>query len=195
MQKNLLIIDHNDNHYDLLRQSLSESAVKFRVIRAATAEVGRKLLKSRRFDLILTECDDDGGTADAGSSEEWVPLVKRMAHGAPVVVLTSKSDQKRAVSAMKMGADDYIVKSREALKSLPQTLVKTIESKKTKPPATEGPTPFSGINLLARNLKTITTLINNPSQGWAQSKKHFKQLHVIEKEIRNIKDMLKNFVS
>ena len=123
--RNLLIIDHNDNHYDLLRQALSASSIHFRVVRAVTSEAGKKFLKSRHFDLILTECDD------TASSDEWMSSLKKMSHGSPVVVLTSKSDQKQAVAAMKMGADDYIVKNREALKSLPQVLLKTIETKKS----------------------------------------------------------------
>lgn len=191
--KNLLIIDHNDSHYDLLRQALGSSKIPFHVVRAVTSEAGKKFLKSRRFDLILTEC------AENGFSDDWVPSLKKISHGSPVVVLTSKSDQKQAVTAMKMGADDYIVKNRDALKSLPQVLLKTIETKKESRQAARlipsNQARPGGFNLLARNLKTITNLINNPARGWAQSKKHFKQLHTLEKEIRNIRDILKNFVS
>ncbi|MBI4412113.1 MAG: response regulator [Deltaproteobacteria bacterium] len=198
--KNLLIIDHNDSHYDLLRQVLASSKIPFRLIRAADSDAGKKFLKSRHFDLILTECEEKV------LSDEWISGLKKMSHGSPVVVLTSRCDQKQAVTAMKMGADDYIVKNRDALKSLPEVLLKTIKTKKEKRtasvlarmegrPGPAGRLGMGGINLLARNLKTITNLINNPSRGWARSKKHFKQLHVLEKEIRNIKDVLKNFVS
>lgn len=186
LRKNILIIDHNDSHFELVCETLKTTPLKPVLIRAVNSEKGADLLKSRRFDLVLTE----NGPIE---SSDWIADLKKAARGAAIVVLTTKADEKKAVAAMKMGADDYIIKNRDCLKNLDQILFKAIEARKKKDDASpRQPAPQTGINLLARNLKTISEFINQPSKGIAEGKKRIKQ---IEKEIDHIKGLLKNFVS
>lgn len=177
--KNILVIERNDSHYELVCQSLMQGPLATKLTRATNVENGRRLLNRNQYDLIVTE---NGHLSD---EQDWILDLKKRAHGAPVVVLTSTADQKKAITAMKMGADDYIIKNRDILKTLPQALAKTIEIHKKKKVG-------GGINLLAKNLKTITHFINQPSAGFAHGKKQIKKL---EREIKHIKGMLKNLVS
>ncbi|MDO8520013.1 MAG: response regulator [Deltaproteobacteria bacterium] len=187
LRKNILIIDSNDSHYELLSETLKETELKPVLFRAQDRSRGEKLLKSRRFDLVLTE--NGHATEDA----DWVADLKAAARGAPLVILTSRADEKKAVAAMKMGADDYIIKNRECLKNLDQILSKAIELRHKRDANTHAVPPSSSpINLLSRNLRIISEYINQPSKGIAEGKRKIRQL---EKELDNIKSLLKNFVS
>lgn len=186
-KKSLLIIEDNDHHYQLLRQSLNNGTKQFTITRTTDSEKGKKLLKSHRFDLILTENND------ISAPEEWLTPLKQNSHGAPIVVLTTTSDQQKAIRAMKMGADDYIIKSRDTLKSLPKSLLKLLENKRKKYSILQ-PKKEGGFNLLARNLQTISNLISHPAKSFAQGKKSIKQFNLLEKEIKNIKSLLKNLM-
>ncbi len=46
----------------------------------------------------------------------------------PVIMVTGQGDEQIAVRAMKSGANDYIVKTEESLRGLPNILVKTVEN-------------------------------------------------------------------
>lgn len=187
LRKNILIIGQNDSHYELVCETLKTTPLKPVLVRAVNSEKGATLLKSRCFDLVLTE------NGHAAENSDWIADLKAAARGAAIVVLTSKADEKKAVAAMKMGADDYIIKNRDCLKNLDQILFKAIEARKRKEDASpRQPAPESGINLLARNLRTISEFINQPSKGIAEGKKKIRQ---IEKEIDHIKGLLKNFMS
>lgn len=185
LRKNILIIDNNSHHFNLLRQILADASMNVTLTRALDISKGKKLLNSHRFDLILTE------NHESVSEENWLAHIKKNSHGASVVILTSISDEKKAIAAMKNGADDYIIKSRESIKNLPEILTKNLQKKKNSPSLKPAPIQ-GGMDLLSRNLKTIAELINQPSKTITKGK---EQIQILEKEIDRLKGMLKNFVS
>lgn len=183
--KHILVIDDNTCHYELLCEQLAHNPTCIRLTRASDMETGTKLLKSHRYDLIVTELQP------SHHGEDWISVLKAMARGLPVVVLTTSDDQKMAVNAMKMGADDYLVKNRETLAHIVKHMIKAMQGKRQI--QRSGERRYSGaIDMIARNLKTITGLINQPGKGWAKGKDKLRNL---EREIDNLKGMLRNLIS
>ena len=110
----ILLVEDDPAHAELISRAF-ESHPLCSITRTGTLDQARALLADKRPDLIITDIRlPDGRGTD---------LLKPVEHEAacPTIVMTSFGDESVAVSAMKSGAADYIVKSPETLISLPQT--------------------------------------------------------------------------
>ncbi len=186
-KKHLLYIDHNDFHYQLLCGVLGSSSPSFHITRIADATQARKMFGSRRFDLVLTEFEPPG------TGGEWIRELKRCVKGLPVVVLSSLTDQGKAVQSIKMGAEDFIVKNRKNLRNLRPLLVRILAKKRKKEPSAQF--KVGTVNRLMKNLKNMVELINDPAKSFEMGKNYLKQIVLLESELERIKTMMKNWVS
>lgn len=184
LRKQILVIDKNRYHFEILKELLSHSETRFGLSRADDLKEAESLLKSRHYELILSEAPDTLDMAD------WISDLKKKSHDASIVILTSENDQTRVIEAMKSGADDYILKNRENGNMIGRTIEKIVAKKKRRPLA-ETPQKVHGLSLLSRHLGTITNLMSHSSRGIALGK---KQLKVLEREIENIKGMIRQLV-
>lgn len=183
VKKQLLVIDHNPYHFEILMGSLSQfPQVRFQITRALNMEQGILMLKSRRYDLVLTE----NFSMEEG---EWIATLSERSQGTPIVILTSQRDDRQAIDAIRLGASDYLLKNKQTLDLLPYTLLKAIEKRKKKfmKPKT---TP---LDMLSKNIKSLTSLLNEPAKKWAGAGKQIN-LAGIKNEIKNIKKIIKNIV-
>jgi len=104
--KQILIIEDEDGHYELIRRGFERVTEAFRIARAASLREARAKVRDGYPDLIITDWklpDGDG-----------IELIEKDAAGncvCPVVVMTSHGNEAWAVEAMKLGALDYFVKS------------------------------------------------------------------------------------
>jgi DNA-binding NtrC family response regulator len=82
-----------------------------------TAHEAYEILEKKPFDLIL--CDyylpDTKG-------EMHIRELAKLAPTIPIIIITGQGDEKIAARSIKAGAEDYIVKTREALAALPSIL-------------------------------------------------------------------------
>lgn len=114
--KHILLIEDNADHALLAKRSLERSGA-VEVLTAATAGDGLSKLKSENFDLIV--CDyqlpDINGL-------ELLQRLKEEEISAPFIMLTGRGDEQTAVSAMRFGAYDYVVKDEVYLHILPRAV-------------------------------------------------------------------------
>lgn len=99
----ILIIEDEDNLRFTIRKALSKSGHEPQ--EASTLSAARALIATHSFDLVLTDV--------SLGSENGLDLVKELrADGfdGVVVVMTAFSSVQTAVSAMRLGADDYLQK-------------------------------------------------------------------------------------
>lgn len=89
---------------------------------AGSVAEGRKVLKSTRFDIIISDY-----VLGDGTSFELFDLYK----GTPVIITTGSGDEGVAVEAMKLGASDYLIKDPEGnyLQTLPITVELALKRK------------------------------------------------------------------
>lgn len=185
LRRHILMIDANTFHWQLLRETLNEHSLPYVITRAPNLKKAFELLKGRSFDLVLTENILDP------LYEDWIEKLKQDSRGAPLIINTIYNDQKLAVNAMKKGADDYIVKSRDSLKTLPGLITQFLAKKKGRR-LTVGSSKKGSFDLLAKNLRTLADLVSQPSKGIAMGK---RQLQSLNQEMENIKGIVKSWMS
>ncbi|MFT5219173.1 MAG: diguanylate cyclase (GGDEF)-like protein/PAS domain S-box-containing protein [Planctomycetota bacterium] len=108
----LLVVD-DPGHSELI-QRVFETQTSFVLTATANISTARKILSENLPDLIITDIRlPDGSGMD---------LLRHSSGGysCPAIVMTSFGDEGIAVTAMKMGAADCIVKSQESLLGLPK---------------------------------------------------------------------------
>ena len=127
----ILYIEDNPVDADLTQIELSKQGGRFELTHVQSIQEALDLFftgAQTDFDLILTDMnltDGNGLTLLAQIRNLRLPIA--------VVLITGQGDEDTAVAALKAGADDYIIKHKNYLKNLPQTLENAYEQfKKTK---------------------------------------------------------------
>jgi PAS domain S-box-containing protein len=110
----ILIVEDDENHAELIQRSFEDAPEEYRLQIVSTLRDAHKAIQLRKPALVLT----DYRLPDGSGSE----LVVADAGGWPVIIMTSHGSEQVAVEAMKIGAQDYIVKSPEVFANLPRTV-------------------------------------------------------------------------
>ena len=115
--KQILLIEDNPDHSELIIRSLSQGLGRVKIHHADRIKKAFELLEQRTFDLILSDyyLPDSRG-------EAHITRLAKIAPETPIIIITGQGDEKTAARSIKAGADDYIVKTRAALKALPRIL-------------------------------------------------------------------------
>ena len=101
----LLVEDAEDDALLLLRE-LRKGGYSPDYLRVDTAEDLRTSLESRQWDVIITDHNLPGF-----SSEQTLELVRELELDTPVIIVSGSIGEDIAVTAMKSGANDYIMKN------------------------------------------------------------------------------------
>ncbi len=108
---NILLVEDDEDHAALINRAF-ETESHCRLVVTATLQQAKSLIALSSPDLIIT----DVRLPDGHGTELLNP-----GSGCPTIVMTSYSDEKVAVNAIKSGAAEYIIKTRETMASLPRT--------------------------------------------------------------------------
>jgi len=108
---NILLVEDDPDHATLINRAF-ETEAHCRLVITTTLAQAKSLINHTPPDLVIT----DIRLPDGHGTELLAP-----ATGFPTIVMTSHGDEKVAVSAIKSGAAEYIVKTQESLASLPRT--------------------------------------------------------------------------
>lgn len=121
----VLVIEDDPDDAKIIEMNLVESKSKFKVQIADTGENGLDNVKKNIFDVILLDYNlpDMNGV-------DVLREIKGLKVDTPVIVLTGADDREIAVSLMKMGASDYLVKSVELYQELPSIIGQIVGRKK-----------------------------------------------------------------
>ena len=98
----ILIVDDDDIIRDTLFELLS---AEYHCETAETAEIALAKLEAQRFDVVLTDISMPGL-----SGVQLLNRVLKLYPGTPVIMISGFSDQDQAVSLIKLGAFDYLLK-------------------------------------------------------------------------------------
>jgi PAS domain S-box-containing protein len=127
----ILYIEDNLVDADLTQIELKKHTGKFELTHVQSIQEALDLFfKSEQpdFDLILTDMN-----LTDGNGLTLLAQIRNMRLPIAVVLVTGQGDEDTAVAALKAGADDYIIKHKNYLKNLPQTLENAYaQFKKTK---------------------------------------------------------------
>lgn len=116
----ILIVEDDDNHAELIQRSFDDYQAEYRLEIVATLSAAKAAVEECAPALVLTDYrlpDGDGSELVVLASGEW-----------PVVMMTSHGNERVAVDAMKIGAQDYIVKTPETFENLPRIVTYALMS-------------------------------------------------------------------
>lgn len=122
----VLIIEDSPPDQELYRRCLlADSSCAYRFLEADTAELGLALCQTQVIDAILL----DYSLPDANGLTFLEALQTRSSgHSPPVVMVSGEGDERVAVRAIKLGAEDYLVKRHLTPELLQLTLRSAIEN-------------------------------------------------------------------
>jgi diguanylate cyclase (GGDEF)-like protein/PAS domain S-box-containing protein len=110
MEYNILLVEDDPGHAEIITRAF-ETEPQCLLTTTESLDQANVLINSSHLDLIITDVRLPDG--------EGTDLLKE-SRSCPTIVMTSYSDEKAAVDAIKSGAADYIVKTRETMAALPR---------------------------------------------------------------------------
>ena len=114
--RRILLIEDEEAHADIIGRSF-ERAGTFQLTRASTIAEGGSALEGSAFDLVIADWRlPDGEAFDLLTTSRRLPLL----------IMTSRGDEKIAVRAMRAGALDYVVKSESSMLDMPHIAERAI---------------------------------------------------------------------
>jgi signal transduction histidine kinase len=114
MTKAALLVEDNTSHAELISDELEAALTGWTLENATTLAQARKRIAERFFDLFVFDF-----RLPDGDGIELLREVRALGVETPTIFVTTASSAKLAVDAMKLGADDYIVKEEGYLAVLP----------------------------------------------------------------------------
>jgi signal transduction histidine kinase len=122
----ILLFEDNPGDAGLIEAMLEEfSDLSYKIKNVETLDEGLSLLKGCQFDVILL----DLGLPDSGGINTFLDVHEK-GPGIPIIILTGLTDEKTGISAVKKGAQDYLVKGQVDSKLLERSIKYSIERKK-----------------------------------------------------------------
>ena len=103
----LLVVEDDDEDFLLLQDMLARDAKALTLEHASTLAEALQRSASHSFDLFLLDY-----RLGADSGLELMRRLKAQGVAAPMIFLTGQGDEDTAVEAMKLGATDYLIKSK-----------------------------------------------------------------------------------
>jgi two-component system, cell cycle sensor histidine kinase and response regulator CckA len=116
----ILLIEDDPNHAELARRAFERAAPVATLYHAETLAEARAVLKRELWpapDVVLSDLRLPDGSA-----------LELLDDDVPLVIMTSQGDEQQAVSAIKGGALDYVVKSSEMFRDLPLTIERALRA-------------------------------------------------------------------
>lgn len=122
MSNSALIVEDNGSHAVLLSDEIAAVLENWTLDIAGTVAEARRLMASRRYDLyVLDYWLPDGDGLDL------LREIRARGWEVPTLFVTTAASAKIAVEAMKLGADEYIVKEEGYLAMLPFAISELLE--------------------------------------------------------------------
>lgn len=119
----ILLIEDSEGDAFLISEALAENArEKFVVSHAPTVEAAEKKYTAASFNVLLMDLNLPGI-----SGMDAIEKLRRGQPGIPIIVMTGMDDEEKALSIMKHGVQDYLVKGQYGNQVLPRAIRYAIE--------------------------------------------------------------------
>lgn len=105
----VLVIDDNDSDFALITRELERSGLKIDTARVDTCESMREALRLKKWDIIISDYLIPGF-----GGEEALEELKKSGLDIPFILISGTVGEELAVSIMRKGASDYLMKDKLA---------------------------------------------------------------------------------
>ena len=118
----ILYVDDYELDRELVKDALEKEHGGFEVTEASDRQEFEALLKNREFDVVLSDFNIAGF-----EGLQVLEIVHAHDPRIPVIIVTGTGSEEIAVTALKQGASDYVIKRPNHIRKLPQTILAAIE--------------------------------------------------------------------
>jgi CheY-like chemotaxis protein len=123
----VLYVDDNPHDRELVRDALEKESGNFKVVEAATEKEFKALLEKGVYDLVLSDF-----FIVSFKGLDVFQAVRAKTPDIPVVIVTGTGSEEIAVSAMKMGVADYVIKTPSHIRRLRLWILAVLEKERLK---------------------------------------------------------------
>ena len=106
----ILIVEDEENHADLMKESLQSAEEEYRLVLVTTLDDAQTFIGCQTPHLVITDYH-----LPDGDGSRLVAMVNSLC---PVVMMASETDVQVAVQAMKIGVQDYVVKTSSVMSGM-----------------------------------------------------------------------------
>ncbi len=146
--KRVLILEENVDHLELLTGLLENHFSPIDIHTVESIEDCLDFLEQNNYDLVLSGCF----VHDVCITERLSHIID-VANGAPVIVISGSADENMAANVIKLGASEFVVKTRKSLEEIPSLVEKYLKKAR---PATHQVKKAEGQNFISRELDGLT---------------------------------------
>ncbi len=114
----VLMVEDNPNHYKILQRFIKKSGKAIEVDLVPSAHEFFNVFLAKNYDLIMLDYNLAQYTG--------LSILKKLNEldvFTPIVMVTQQKDPEIAINAMKLGAVDFIIKSKESFEHLPDKII------------------------------------------------------------------------
>jgi CheY-like chemotaxis protein len=120
---NVLLVEDNPDDVEIITINLKRSSIPYIVDVAVTGNKALNAIEEKYYDVILLDYQLPDMTG-----LDLIQEIKKKDIKTPIIILTGIDEREIAVSTMKLGASDYLVKSAELYEILPNIIMKVIKN-------------------------------------------------------------------
>ncbi|MEP2669734.1 MAG: ATP-binding protein [Cyclobacteriaceae bacterium] len=119
----ILFLEDIPEDVELVERTLRKEGIKFDMVLVDSKEGFIDAIRSHAFDVILSD-----HTLAQFNSSEALKICRRLGIMAPFILVTGSVSEEFAITRIKQGADDYILKS--SLQRLPSAIINALSQRK-----------------------------------------------------------------
>jgi len=113
----VLIIEENVHHAELLTELLDRRFAPVVIHTVDKYEDGVEFLSLSSYDIVLSD-----SFVGSNGIDEYIDEMVQNAHGSPLIVITGRGDEVLAARLTRKGVAEYLVKTKETLEQLGDTI-------------------------------------------------------------------------
>ncbi len=125
MSNTVLLVEDNASHAEMIADELDMALPGWALESVTTLAEARRKMASRKFQLLVFDF-----RLPDGDGIELLREVRSSGVDTPTIFVTTASSAKLAVEAMKLGADDYLVKEEGYLSVLPYLVQEVLKRRR-----------------------------------------------------------------
>jgi PAS domain S-box-containing protein len=101
----ILVVEDDSTDREIIKRAIKASGMRHELVFAEDHENGLAATNGKEYDCIFLDYNLPGGTG-----LELLKTIRASGNTSPIIIVTSLGDEKLAVEAIKLGADDYMPK-------------------------------------------------------------------------------------
>ncbi|MBU4485282.1 response regulator [bacterium] len=176
----VLLLEDNEYHAELLTDSIESHFPPANVHVTETVEDCQDFILQNKYDIVFSDCFIN----NKAITNHLLKIKERLGK-VPLVMITGSGDEELAAECIKRGADDYIVKSKQSLKSVPSVISKLLNISTTS--SSEKQETSANLN---KDIKKLTEQAKKvTSKRTGRVKSDIRELDSLMTQIKKLKKM------